>query len=529
MTTTVGVLRATAAGGRPGATAVLDALALDVAEPPDRSVLVVRRLRLHAGDRAGAAAALTAARRAAARPWSGRPPPEVPAVVFADEVELLACLTRDVVAGRRAWYWEQVVRGAAGAGPGGLLAAAWLGGARWLPDALALLSGAERAGAVELLDPRERDRVAATVSAEFGPVAAAACADALLDLCAVLARGRSHPATARAADPGGAGRALWPTPTGPAAAGRPGPRPADTTIQPRPAPPAPAPDTPSPDGLDPAGAPASTAPPANTAPAPAAPAPALPAPAGTTPAAATSGTSVVAPPAPPSRTAPTPAVAGISRAETRVAAAPPATAAEPTPTGTAPIPTPAAVGPTAGIAPEPTPELRPPAPVSARPTAAAPSWPDPGVATALASALYAVPLLAALGVVQPGWAAVERLARHVTAGPPELRRAWEADPLWPLLAELDGRDPDAPSPDPAPDPSADPDLTRRADVWLAAHDLDASAFRRPGRVVATRTHVDVLLRLDQIDIRVRRAGLDQDPGWRPWLRRIVAFHFQDAR
>jgi hypothetical protein len=53
----------------------------------------------------------------------------------------------------------------------------------------------------------------------------------------------------------------------------------------------------------------------------------------------------------------------------------------------------------------------------------------------------------------------------------------------------------------------------------------ASLVLRTGFVSITRTHVDVVFALNQVDIRVRRAGLDRDPGWVPWLGRIVAFHY----
>lgn len=72
------------------------------------------------------------------------------------------------------------------------------------------------------------------------------------------------------------------------------------------------------------------------------------------------------------------------------------------------------------------------------------------------------------------------------------------------------------------------------DAWLGAarcwcrrvagiglHDLVV----RPGRVAATPTHVDLLLDHRQVDLRVRRAGLDLDPGWLPWLGRVVRFHY----
>jgi hypothetical protein len=34
-----------------------------------------------------------------------------------------------------------------------------------------------------------------------------------------------------------------------------------------------------------------------------------------------------------------------------------------------------------------------------------------------------------------------------------------------------------------------------------------------------------MFRLELVDIRVRRAGLDIDPGWTPWLLRVIHFHY----
>lgn len=48
---------------------------------------------------------------------------------------------------------------------------------------------------------------------------------------------------------------------------------------------------------------------------------------------------------------------------------------------------------------------------------------------------------------------------------------------------------------------------------------------RPGRLVASRTHIDVLFHHHQADLRLRQAGLDLDPGWLPWLGRVVLFHY----
>lgn len=62
---------------------------------------------------------------------------------------------------------------------------------------------------------------------------------------------------------------------------------------------------------------------------------------------------------------------------------------------------------------------------------------------------------------------------------------------------------------------------RRARIGLHA------LVRRRGRIAFTRTHVDASLPLDDADVRVRAAGLDLDPGWVPWLGRVVAYHYVD--
>jgi hypothetical protein len=53
----------------------------------------------------------------------------------------------------------------------------------------------------------------------------------------------------------------------------------------------------------------------------------------------------------------------------------------------------------------------------------------------------------------------------------------------------------------------------------------SSLVFRTGRLIGTHTHVDVMFRIDAVDIRVRRAGLDIDPGWTPWLGRVIHFHY----
>jgi len=62
-------------------------------------------------------------------------------------------------------------------------------------------------------------------------------------------------------------------------------------------------------------------------------------------------------------------------------------------------------------------------------------------------------------------------------------------------------------------------LRRHARLTLGA------LVRRPGLVAVTRTHLDVTYAGDQVDLRIRRIGLDLDPGWVSWLGRVVSFHY----
>jgi hypothetical protein len=64
----------------------------------------------------------------------------------------------------------------------------------------------------------------------------------------------------------------------------------------------------------------------------------------------------------------------------------------------------------------------------------------------------------------------------------------------------------------------------RRHVGIGLHTLVV----RPARVTSTRTHIDVYFDLSQVDMRVRRAALDVDPGWLPWLGRVVQFHYRSG-
>lgn len=48
---------------------------------------------------------------------------------------------------------------------------------------------------------------------------------------------------------------------------------------------------------------------------------------------------------------------------------------------------------------------------------------------------------------------------------------------------------------------------------------------QPARLWATATHLDFDLMATTVDLALRLAGLDLDPGWVPWLGRVVRFHY----
>lgn len=83
--------------------------------------------------------------------------------------------------------------------------------------------------------------------------------------------------------------------------------------------------------------------------------------------------------------------------------------------------------------------------------------------------------------------------------PPALREGLGVGTLYAELAALYPREPDDP-----------PGL----------HFL-----RQPASLLVAPLHLDLHLATSAIDLRIRRAALDRDPGWVPWLGRIVRFHY----
>lgn len=79
-----------------------------------------------------------------------------------------------------------------------------------------------------------------------------------------------------------------------------------------------------------------------------------------------------------------------------------------------------------------------------------------------------------------------------------------------------------------------PDAGTQALCWLHAArrwlrrgpgiGLSSLAYR-PALLSVTPTHLDLHLPMAALDLRVRRHGLDLDPGWLPWLGQVVHFHY----
>jgi hypothetical protein len=225
--------------------------------------------------------------------------------------------------------------------------------------------------------------------------------------------------------------------------------------------------------------------------------------------------------------------------------------------------------------PHPEPQEQPPAGLDE-----ATAWIlEDGVPTQLGGVLYLINLMARLDLPacfeadwglasQVGaWGVLEVLGRALLEHNSE---RWDADLLWAALADLDGRASDSlpgqsfrgshslhlPTgwPVPAFDDAVhdrlasplleglNPDLIR----WLAlalptirwllgqalspaappALDLERTLLLHPGHLYVTSTHVDLVMRLDDILLPVRLAGLDRNPGWLPDFARVVTFHFK---
>ena len=61
--------------------------------------------------------------------------------------------------------------------------------------------------------------------------------------------------------------------------------------------------------------------------------------------------------------------------------------------------------------------------------------------------------------------------------------------------------------------------------WRAARASVRDVVTRAGVFSVNRTDLDVSLLLEAAEVRIRKAGLDLDPGWLPWFGRVVRFHY----
>lgn len=138
--------------------------------------------------------------------------------------------------------------------------------------------------------------------------------------------------------------------------------------------------------------------------------------------------------------------------------------------------------------------------------------------------LFLLPVLARCGLVahaDPDAARIDALrvlqrALHRLRAPPH-------DPAWDIVADLS----------PLP-PAAARDAHARAGrelgaarLWLQRHARVGlvTLVRRRAALALTATHIDVRFPLAGANVRLRRLGLDADPGWVPWFGRVIAFQF----
>jgi hypothetical protein len=170
----------------------------------------------------------------------------------------------------------------------------------------------------------------------------------------------------------------------------------------------------------------------------------------------------------------------------------------------------------------------------ARAGPAAPGLPfERPVPTAAGGCLFLLPLLDRLGF--GAWNEMADPHQRLAIAPAVLRAALQRlqvpadDPMQRVLALRPGE----PLDEATRERSSDRSHTQAAE-WLTRcrrtlrRQLGiglASLVLRPAQLAATRSHIDVFFALNATDLRVRRHGLDLDPGWLPWFGRVVAFHF----
>jgi hypothetical protein len=127
------------------------------------------------------------------------------------------------------------------------------------------------------------------------------------------------------------------------------------------------------------------------------------------------------------------------------------------------------------------------------------------------------------GICLDPWRFIAMLGAELLDGTPD-----EDDPVWPLLDELAGE----PEAEPAEDwprwiaefaVDLRPELADR--LGRRPQEVGELLLRRHATVLVSATRVDVRFRLDELEVEIRLAGIDRDPGWVPAAAHTVAFHF----
>ena len=152
--------------------------------------------------------------------------------------------------------------------------------------------------------------------------------------------------------------------------------------------------------------------------------------------------------------------------------------------------------------------------------------PEPATASEFSGLFFLVPVLRRLGIearlTHDPWLLDAHFPARFLLHAGQRLGLLDADPQAGALREILG--------DTAP-------ALRPLDPWLAAvrrwcrrhtglHLREI--VRRPGHVRLAPAHVDVTFAPGQADLDLRRAGLDLDPGWVPWLGLVIRYHYSDA-
>ncbi|VUD63010.1 hypothetical protein TDB9533_03156 [Thalassocella blandensis] len=131
-------------------------------------------------------------------------------------------------------------------------------------------------------------------------------------------------------------------------------------------------------------------------------------------------------------------------------------------------------------------------------------------------------LLADYWTIYPsGWFWLYRLA--------ELLHVDEDDPLAQFVLQQMGVDANTPLSSVPPLPQAE-QIRSLLGQWYAPETLwNKSLLALPARIQTSQSHIDLFAPINSVRLDVRLAGLDVNPGWLPWLGRVVHFHFQEAQ